>query len=278
MSTKNINKSNLRKYNITSNKKQNKTKKAFNYSKNKSYSEETESSPSKNKKENTFDDVEFNFQKNNYDSEIVYEDEYQGLIYHPVYPDMAVSNIYYYIERDPRDEFNNFKTKWKTELCHYWEMYGQCKYGENCAFAHGDSELIKKRKLTFNYKTKPCKQFFEQGYCSYGSRCQFSHKKEELKNDEEKEKEKVSYLKIIEELLSEENTISHELIKRPRLLTFEQITHCSSEESRKSRLQLYEDIIKLKNDKSKKDKNKSYKLSEDTSSNSNISSDNIKED
>jgi butyrate response factor 1 len=277
MSTKNINKSNLRKYNITSNKKQNKTKKAFNYSKNKSYSEETESSPSKNKKENTFDDVEFNFQKNNYDSEIVYEDEYQGLIYHPVYPDMAVSNIYYYIERDPRDEFNNFKTKWKTELCHYWEMYGQCKYGENCAFAHGDSEL-KKRKLTFNYKTKPCKQFFEQGYCSYGSRCQFSHKKEELKNDEEKEKEKVSYLKIIEELLSEENTISHELIKRPRLLTFEQITHCSSEESRKSRLQLYEDIIKLKNDKSKKDKNKSYKLSEDTSSNSNISSDNIKED
>ena len=277
MSTKNINKSNLRKYNITSNKKQNKTKKAFNYSKNKSYSEETESSPSKNKKENTFDDVEFNFQKNNYDSEIVYEDEYQGLIYHPVYPDMAVSNIYYYIERDPRDEFNNFKTKWKTELCHYWEMYGQCKYGENCAFAHGDSEL-KKRKLTFNYKTKPCKQFFEQGYCSYGSRCQFSHKKEELKNVEEKEKEKVSYLKIIEELLSEENTISHELIKRPRLLTFEQITHCSSEESRKSRLQLYEDIIKLKNDKSKKDKNKSYKLSEDTSSNSNISSDNIKED
>ena len=277
MSTKNINKSNLRKYNITSNKKQNKTKKAFNYSKNKSYSEETESSPSKNKKENTFDDVEFNFQKNNYDSEIVYEDEYQGLIYHPVYPDMAVSNIYYYIERDPRDEFNNFKTKWKTELCHYWEMYGQCKYGENCAFAHGDSEL-KKRKLTFNYKTKPCKQFFEQGYCSYGSRCQFSHKKEELKNDEEKEKEKGSYLKIIEELLSEENTISHELIKRPRLLTFEQITHCSSEESRKSRLQLYEDIIKLKNDKSKKDKNKSYKLSEDTSSNSNISSDNIKED
>ena len=97
MSTKNINKSNLRKYNITSNKKQNKTKKAFNYSKNKSYSEETESSPSKNKKENTFDDVEFNFQKNNYDSEIVYEDEYQGLIYHPVYPDMAVFVIHIHL-------------------------------------------------------------------------------------------------------------------------------------------------------------------------------------
>ena len=46
-------------------------------------------------------------------------------------------------------------------------MYGECKFGENCAFAHGDSEL-KQRKLTFNYKTKPCKQFFELGYCSYG--------------------------------------------------------------------------------------------------------------
>ena len=115
---------------------------------------------------------------------------------------MATTNIYYYIEKDPRDDFNNFKTKWKTEICHYWEMYGECKYGDNCAFAHGDSEL-KQRKLTFNYKTKPCKQFFELGYCSYGSRCQFSHKKEEQKVDEENEDEKVSYLKIIEELLSE---------------------------------------------------------------------------
>ena len=35
-------------------------------------------------------------------------------------------------------------------------MYGECKFGENCSFAHGDSEL-KQRKLTFNYKTKPCK-------------------------------------------------------------------------------------------------------------------------
>ena len=58
-------------------------------------------------------------------------------------------------------------------------MYGECKFGENCAFAHGDSEL-KQRKLTFNYKTKPCKQFFELGYCSYGSRCQFSHRKEKI--------------------------------------------------------------------------------------------------
>ena len=128
--------------------------------------------------------------------------------------------------------------------------------------------------MTFNYKTKPCKQFFELGYCTYGSRCQFSHKKEEQKNEEENKNDKVSYLKIIEELLSKENKVSHELVKRPRLMTFENITHCSLEESENSKLKLYEDIINLKNEKSKNDKNVSVKLSDDTNSNSNISSDN----
>ena len=139
--------------------------------------------------------------------ELKYEDEYQGLMYYPRNND--IENIYY---QNDRDEYNNFKTKWKTEICRYWEMYGQCKFGDNCAFAHGDSEL-KKRKMTFNYKTKPCKQFFELGYCSYGSRCQFSHKKEDAigKNDKNDE---ISYLKIIKEFLSSEKEISHELVKR----------------------------------------------------------------
>ena len=170
-----------------------------------------------------------------------------------------IENIYYQTDRD---EYNNFKTKWKTEICRYWEMYGQCKFGDNCAFAHGDSEL-KKRKMTFNYKTKPCKQFFELGYCSYGSRCQFSHKKEDAigKNDKNDE---ISYLKIIKEFLSSEKEISHELVKRPRLMTFEKITESTLEESEKSKLELYEDIINIKNSK--------IKLSEDTNC-SNISID-----
>ena len=79
-------------------------------------------------------------------------------------------------------------------------------------------------------------------------------------------------LKIIEELLSDDNNISHELVKRPRLMTFENITHSTLEESKNSKLKLYEDIINLKNDKTKKNKNISFKLSEDTNSNSNISS------
>ena len=32
-------------------------------------------------------------------------------------------------------------------------MNGDCKYGDKCAFAHGESEL-KNRKMSNNYKTK----------------------------------------------------------------------------------------------------------------------------
>ena len=205
--------------------------------------------------QNQNENINVNLNLNIYNgSEIegIYEDEYQGLMYYPRNND--IENIY-------KDDYNNFKAKWKTEICRYWEMYGQCKFGDNCAFAHGDSEL-KQRKMTFNYKTKPCKQFFELGYCSYGSRCQFSHKKEsEDKNDKNND---ISYLKIIKEFLSSEKEISHELLKRPRLMTFEKITESTLEESEKSKLKLYEDIINIKQS--------GIKLSEDTNY-SNISND-----
>ncbi len=260
----------------TSKNKQAKKKKCFNYPKNKTYIEEMEvdSTPygKENQSENSNKQTENNAEK-------TYQDEYQGLIIQPIFADLSNgSNIYYFIEKEKIEDFNNFKLKWKTEICRYWEMYGECKYGDNCAFAHGDSEL-KQRKITFNYKTKPCKQFFELGYCSYGSRCQFSHKKEEdlknPKNNIKEKKEEVSYLKIIEELLSKDKDkdISHELVKRPRLMTFENITHSTLEESENSKLKLYEDIINLKNDKSKKNDNNSLKQSEDTNCNSNSSSD-----
>ena len=250
-----------------------KKKKYFNYPKNKIYTAEMEIDSTLYGKENQSENANKNIETS---AEITYEDEYQGLIIEPIYADISNgSSIYYFIEKERIDEYNNYILKWKTEICRYWEMYGECKFGDNCAFAHGDSEL-KQRKITFNYKTKPCKQFFELGYCSYGSRCQFSHKKEEdlknPKNNIKEKKEEVSYLKIIEELLSEDNQISHELVKRPRLMTFENITHCTLEESENSKLKLYEDIINLKNDKSKKNDNYSLKQSEDTNCNSNSSS------
>ena len=205
------------------------------------------------------------------------EDEYKGLKYSK---QMNIPHnfdkAYYHNEKEKSDEFINFKTKWKTEICRYWEMYGECKFGENCAFAHGDSEL-KQRKLTFNYKTKACKQFFELGYCSYGSRCQFSHKKESLEGKcEGGKKDEISYVKIINELNSDSKHISHDLIERPRLAAFENMAHSTLEESKSCKLKLYEDIINLKNENLnlKKNEMKKFKFSEDTLPNSNVNSDN----
>ena len=218
------------------------------------------------------------------------EDEYKNLIYQaPVYNSNNLENVNYYNEKRNRDELNNYRIKWKTEMCKYWEMYGKCKYGNNCAFAHGESEL-NKRKLSFNYKTKPCKQFFELGYCSYGIRCQFSHKNSDFIRQKKlsdgdiinDNNNKVSYLKIIKEFLADNNKeISHELIIRPRLKTFENIASCTLQESVNSRLKLYEDIINIKNEKiykyEKQEKHPKMKNSED-SYYTNFSSDNNEKD
>ena len=236
------NKANSRTFFWTSKKTHQKKKNSFNYPKKKEYTEELDNSPQK-------ENLPENIQKN--EVEPKFEDEYQGLVYHPQYTEIIPAGIIYFIETEKKEDYNNFKTKWKTEICRYWEMYGECKFGENCAFAHGDSEL-KQRKLTFNYKTKPCKQFFELGYCSYGSRCQFSHRKDSIsgKSDDSKEKEKdnVSYLKVLKELENDENSVSHELVERPRLSAFENITHSTLEQSKSCKLKLYEDIINLKNE------------------------------
>ena len=155
---------------------------------------------------------------------------------------------------------NDYKSKWKTEMCHYWEMYGTCKFGNACAFAHGAEEL-NKRKMSLNYKTKPCKQFFELGYCTYGIRCQFSHKL--LKECEEENK--ISYLKILNEF-NNSNEISHEVVKRPRLMTFEDICKCGNDIKEKNRLKLYEDILQMKR---KVDKEPLRAFSEDTNDDEN---------
>ena len=162
------------------------------------------------------------------------------------------------------EDHNDFKTKWKTEMCHYWEMHGTCKYGNSCAFAHGSEEL-NKRKMSSNYKTKLCKQFFELGYCAYGVRCQFSHK---VKKDTEEEKNKISYMKILNEFNNNKKLISHEIVKRPRLMTFEDITKSKQEMNEKNRLALYEDIMEIKK-KENEDPDKVF--SEDTNDGNSIS-------
>ena len=173
------------------------------------------------------------------------EDDYSGLAGNTNYNKNY--NIQKWKNYRRSEDRNDFKTKWKTEMCHYWEMYGFCKYGDSCAFAHGSDEL-NKRKMSNNYKTKPCKQFFELGYCTYGVRCQFSHKLlkecEDKRNDEQKEE--VSYLKILLDFNNSSNQINREILKRPRLMTFENIASCTLGEKEKNRLELYEDIIAVK--------------------------------
>ena len=171
-------------------------------------------------------------EKVTFEKEINYEDEYAGLAAKKL-PNEKQKPSYYGIKKS--GDTNDFKTKWKTEICHYWEMNHYCKYGENCAFAHGENEL-KNRKLSMNYKTKLCKQFFETGYCPYGSRCQFSHKKEHVY---------INYINSISDFLKTEK-INENYIKRPRLVTFENIYKANFEETKNNRIKLFEDIKNIK--------------------------------
>jgi len=34
-----------------------------------------------------------------------------------------------------------YESKKKTELCRNFEMYGQCKFGNTCSYAHGEHQL-----------------------------------------------------------------------------------------------------------------------------------------
>ena len=204
-----------------------------------------------------------NPQKNSEINDDISEDDYSGLAFKSNNKKEKKEQIIKKKKnyRFSEDYSNNYKTKWKTEMCHYWEMYGTCKFGDSCAFAHGAEEL-NQRKMSLNYKTKPCKQFFELGYCTYGVRCQFSHKM--LK--EFPEEDKISYMKILRELNNEKSLISHEIVQRPRLMTFENIFKCEDDIKKKNRIKLYEDILDIKK-KVKEEPEKAF--SEDTNDDEN---------
>jgi len=75
-----------------------------------------------------------------------------------------------------------YKRKYKTEMCKNWELRGNCKFGDRCCFAHGKHELKGKTLTHVKYKTKPCKQYHQTGYCPYGQRCQYLHKEAIMPN------------------------------------------------------------------------------------------------
>ena len=119
---------------------------------------------------------------------------------------------------------SDFKIKYKTELCKFYEMTGKCKYGENCAYAHGIENLRSKVTNTRAYRTKKCIQFFESGYCPYGSRCQFQH---QLKNNiiNNPYDSGMSYQRILEIISKSENVRNiKKLVKKPRLNIFKEMS------------------------------------------------------
>ena len=138
-----------------------------------------------------------------------------------------------------KGEAKDFKIKYKTELCKYYEIDGHCKYGDKCAYAHGKENLRSKVTNTTAYRTKKCTQFFEQGFCPYGSRCQFAHqlKSNIINNPYDSEMTYGKILEIISKLENVENI--KKLVEKPRLPVFLEFSEEKIESS------LLEDIKSL---------------------------------
>ena len=53
-------------------------------------------------------------------------------------------------------------------------------------------------------------------------------------------------MKILREFNNDNNLISHEIVHRPRLKTFEDIFKCEEDVKEKNRIKLYEDVLDVK--------------------------------
>ncbi|PVU97534.1 hypothetical protein BB561_000494 [Smittium simulii] len=107
----------------------------------------------------------------------------------------------------------NEKTYYKTKLCQMFQSTGECRYGNNCTFAHSKSELVPNINNTSNlsqkydprkiinptptfdsnsnfkqnsnrhnihYKTRLCNFFMSNGYCTEGENCNYAHGEADL--------------------------------------------------------------------------------------------------
>merc|ERR1712023_485751 len=61
-----------------------------------------------------------------------------------------------------KKQFNKtVEMKRKTEMCKNIIHFGECKFGNNCSYAHTKDELLKKKHVQSNYMTKLCTQFHD---------------------------------------------------------------------------------------------------------------------
>lgn len=78
---------------------------------------------------------------------------------------------------ETKQESLEWKRKVKTELCKYWLAGQDCENqskDQGCGFAHGVTELQKKKGLNKQYLTSVCKNFIQDpAKCLYGHRCIF---------------------------------------------------------------------------------------------------------
>ena len=77
--------------------------------------------------------------------------------------------------KKPQKVFQDF---YKTQICPQYPM-GTCYKGENCTYAHSETEMRKKPDLS---KTKLCEAFMKGGSCINGDKCVFAHGTYELKS------------------------------------------------------------------------------------------------
>ncbi len=119
--------------------------------------------------------------------------------------------------------------KYRTELCKFYEINGQCKFGDKCIFAHGKENLREKVLNKSGYKKRACINFFEHGFCMYGNRCQFSH---EVKDSH---CNKFSYKKLLKDINkgSLNSDIIEEVKEKPILSVFKQIHKSNKEKGKK---------------------------------------------
>jgi len=145
-----------------------------------------------------------------------------------------------------KGEAKDFKIKYKTELCKFYEINGKCIYGDKCAYAHGIENLRSKVTNTTAYRTKKCTQFFEKGYCPYGNRCQFAHqlKTNIINNPYDKN---MSYTKILDIMSKIENIENiKKLVEKPRLPIFKELCKENKEICEKEQeSRLFKDIKQL---------------------------------